>query len=159
MNTEVEILTAGPQDAIEIARLSYQVGKMHDEAMPDYFKPTVETEHLRIVNEMMNDKKIKMFKAVCREQICGFLCLFIPEAQRNGFVHSQTGYVYNLGVDEAYRGNGVGTALMKAAEDFLVGKGIYAMEMNVFMFNTGALNFYAKQGYKKIDVNLYKVLK
>lgn len=55
MNKNTEVLIAAAKDAEDIARLSYQVGKMHDEALPDYFKPTTEEEHLVIVRKMMAD--------------------------------------------------------------------------------------------------------
>ena len=50
MNKNTEVLIAAAKDAEDIARLSYQVGKMHDEALPDYFKPTTEEEHLSLIH-------------------------------------------------------------------------------------------------------------
>lgn len=159
MNEDVEILTAAPEDAEGVARLSYQVGKIHDDAMPDYFSPTSYEEHLRITREMLKDEKIIVFKAVCESVLCGFLFLFVPDKPRKGFVHALSGYIYNLGVDEAYRGRGIGSMLVKNAEMFLRERGILAVELNVFKFNKQALSFYQKLGYGDIEVTMHKVLK
>ena len=135
MNKNAEILIAAAEDAKDIARLSYQVGKMHDEALPDYFKPVYDGK------------------------ICGFICLFIQETPRNGYVHSKIGYIYNFGVDEMCRGQGVGSLLLKKAEVFLRDRGVEAIELSVFCFNRRAIGFYERNGYQALEVNLQKVLK
>ncbi|OLA65289.1 MAG: hypothetical protein BHW56_04610 [Acetobacter sp. 46_36] len=159
MNKNAEILIAAAEDAKDIARLSYQVGKMHDEALPDYFKPTTEEEHLVIVRKMMADDNMFLLKAVYDGKICGFICLFIQGTPRNGYVHSKIGYIYNFGVDEMCRGQGVGSLLLKKAEVFLRDRGVEAIELSVFCFNRRAIGFYERNGYQALEVNLQKVLK
>ena len=53
---------------------------------------------------MMADDNMFLLKAVYDGKICGFICLFIQETPRNGYVHSKIGYIYNFGVDEMCRG-------------------------------------------------------
>lgn len=159
MSNDVKILTARFSDAHDIAKLSYQVGKMHDEAMPDYFRKTSLTNHLQIVRELILDEKVEVFKAVKEDKICGFLFLFVPVKPRLGYIYPLTGCVLNLGVDEGYRNCGIGTDLMRAAEKFLYNKGIYAIDLSVFKFNEKAHDFYQKLGYKEIEVNMHKVLR
>lgn len=154
----MEILSATFSDAEDIARLSFAVGKMHDEAMSEYFKPTSEKEHLRIISEMLKNETVVIFKAVCEGEICGFLCLLVPSAPRNGFVHAITGVILNMGVDEAYRRRGIGTQLILYAEKYLLNKGIDAMELDVFMFNEKARKFYEKMGYKVTEQHMFKCL-
>ena len=158
MNEEIEIAEAGLADAAAVARLSYQVGKMHDEALPDYFYPTGEREHLDIIRKMLKDEIAFVLKAVCSGKICGFACLYVQDRPRKGFVCSKIGYIYNFGVDEACRGRGIGTKLLTATEEYLRQKGVEAVDLNVFCFNRRALSFYKKCGYDEIDVNLRKVL-
>lgn len=85
----MRILLAEKADASKIAGLSYEVGRLHDMAMPDYFKPTTREEHLRIINEMFTDEEIYIFKAVSEDEFCGFLCLLVPSKPRNGFVNAR----------------------------------------------------------------------
>ena len=115
--TDVKVLIAKVADVADIAKLSYEVGRLHDEAMPTYFMPSTLDEHLRIISEMLNSKTEAVFKAVLEGEICGFLCLYVPQKERKGFVYAKTGVILNMGVDEAYRGKGVGTALICEAEN------------------------------------------
>lgn len=159
MSKNIDILIANADDAEDIARLSYQVGKMHDDALPDYFRPTPEEEHLRIIQNMLKDENAVIFKAVDGDKICGFMCLLIQEKSRNGFVHSKVAYIYNFGVDEKIRSLGIGGKMLHEAESFLREKGVEAVELSVFMFNQRALAFYAKNGYRTLEINLQKILK
>lgn len=158
MEGKIEIAEAVSSDERDIARLSYQVGKMHDDALPDYFCPTSEAEHLEVIQKMMKDAKAIVLKAVYDGKVCGFACLYLQDTPRKGFVHSKIGYIYNFGVDEAYQRRGIGAILLKKAEDYLREKGAETVELNVFLFNQRALAFYKKYGYQALDVNLQKIL-
>ena len=76
-NIKVEIATA--EDAESIAKVAYQVAQLHDEALPEYFKPIPEEEQLRGIQDMLKDEKIVVFKAIYDGKICGFLFLEIAE--------------------------------------------------------------------------------
>lgn len=154
----VKILVADVADVPEIAQLSFDVGRLHDEAMPTYFMPSTLEEHLRIISEMMKSQTEVTFKAVCDEKICGFLCLYVPERERKGFVHTRTGIILNMGVDEVYRGKGIGTTLIKEAETYLVKRGISALELGVYMFNENAYMLYEKLGFTTIERQMFKKL-
>lgn len=158
MEGKIEIAEAVSSDERDIARLSYQVGKMHDDALPDYFCPTSEAEHLEVIQKMMKDVKAIVLKAVYDGKVCGFACLYLQDTPRKGFVHSKIGYIYNFGVDGAYQKRGIGAMLLEKAEDFLREKGAETVELNVFLFNQRALAFYKKYGYQALDVNLQKIL-
>ncbi len=155
----VEVLLADECDVAEIARLSYDVGRLHDEAMPMYFMPSTLEEHLKIISQMLKSKTEVVFKAVCEGKICGFLCLYVPQRERKGFVHAKTGVILNMGVDEAYREKGIGTALIGEAEKYLLQKGISALELGVYMFNENAYKLYNKLGFTTIERQMFKKLR
>ena len=157
--TDVKVLIAKVADVADIAKLSYEVGRLHDEAMPTYFMPSTLDEHLRIISEMLNSKTEAVFKAVLEGEICGFLCLYVPQKERKGFVYAKTGVILNMGVDEAYRGKGVGTALICEAEKYLLQKGILALELGVYVFNENARKLYEKLGFTTIEWQMFKKLK
>lgn len=48
----VKILQATANDAGDVAWLSFEVGRMHDKALPAYFMPSTGEVHLRIISEM-----------------------------------------------------------------------------------------------------------
>lgn len=54
--------------------------------------------------------------------------------------------------EKTYRGKGVGKVAMHFIEDFAKEIGFKRIELGVFSFNTVAINFYKKLGYKQIGV-------
>lgn len=159
MVKDIQIAIADMKDAKEIVEVSYQVAKMHDEAVPEYFKPIPKEEEMRNICEMFKDDRVTVFKAVKEGKICGFLFLEMIHRQSKGLAFSKLGNILNLGVDEACRGKGIGTELIEAAEDFIRQQGGEAIDMCVFAFNKKAIKLYERLGYKTIDLSMRKVLK
>lgn len=156
MNNDVEVLRADINDVADIARISYQVAKMHDDAVPEFFKPTSEDENLRVVSDILGASDGIVFKAVYDGKICGFLFLEIIENQYA--FYPKFGFITNFGVDESYRGRGLGKALLKAAEVYVKEQGLRALDLDVFAFNGMALRFFERFGFDVIDVYMRKIL-
>lgn len=57
------------------------------------------------------------------------------------------GAVYYVGVDPAHRGRGHGRAIMRAAEDWLRGRGMWKMNLLIRGENEAARSFYKAIGY------------
>ncbi len=66
--------------------------------------------------------------------------------------------VENVAVLEAYRGMGVGRALMQHAHEWARGQGLAEVELTVWEFNEGAVAFYEQLGYTTIVRRLWKAL-
>ena len=62
------------------------------------------------------------------------------------------GWVYYLATDPAWRGRGIGRALMVAAEDWLKARGCPKIQLMVRGDNLAAKGFYAAIGYDVQDV-------
>lgn len=54
-----------------------------------------------------------------------------------------------IGVREEYRGQGIGTALIKHAEDWCQNNGITRIELTCSQTNTGACKLYKRLGYEQ----------
>lgn len=59
---------------------------------------------------------------------------------------ASTGYVV-MGVRTAYAGHGIGKALLRAAKDEAVERGLRRLELTVMTHNTRALNLYLNSGF------------
>jgi ribosomal protein S18 acetylase RimI-like enzyme len=62
------------------------------------------------------------------------------------------GWVYYLAIDLAWRGRGIGRALMNAAEEWLKARGCPKIQLMVRGDNLAAKAFYAAMGYEVQDV-------
>ena len=79
-------------------------------------------------------------------------------AEQAGGIPSEYGRVQELYVDEKYRGQGIGQALMKKMEEYFRGKGCDIVYVDVFAPNKNAYEFYRECGYADRDINLMKRL-
>jgi len=64
------------------------------------------------------------------------------------------GWVYYLSVSNAHRRAGLGSELMKAAEEWLRRKGAVKVQLMVRNENESAFNFYERIGYETNDVKV-----
>ena len=158
MVQDIQIDKAEKNDVADIARIAYQVAKMHDEAVPEYFKSVPEDGQLQNIKEMIKDDRIVIFKAMVDGVICGFLFLEMSHRISSGLTFSKLGAILNVGVDENYRNQGIGTTLLNFTERYVRELGGEALDLSVFAFNQKAIEFYKRLGYKIIDVSMRKVL-
>jgi ribosomal protein S18 acetylase RimI-like enzyme len=89
-------------------------------------------------------------------EIQGFV-MFRTEAERYVQDHSR-GIVENLYVAEGNRGQGIGSALLAAAEEQLQDSGAVSIALEVMVDNERARAFYRDQGYDQHRVELEKDL-
>lgn len=65
-------------------------------------------------------------------------------------------YIYHTAVEEAYRGQGLGTALVSAVEQALRNEGITKIALVAFKHNQGGNRFWEKQGFSVRDDLVYR---
>ena len=81
-----------------------------------------------------------------------WLALRTPRAEAG------VGFIYDISVDEAFRGRGYGRAAMQLAEDEGRRNGLHALSLNVFGNNAIARALYAKLGYQETAIMMRKEL-
>ncbi len=104
------------------------------------------------VNGMPNDDQ-RIFDVWDGETKVGDLWLATRERQSAG-----EWYVYNVVVDEEFRGRGLGRATMLAAEDYVKGQGGTRLALNVFGPNVVARGLYESLGYQTMAIAMRKDL-
>ncbi len=67
-------------------------------------------------------------------------------------------FVYDIDIEEEFRGRGLGRATMRAIEDYVRAQGGSKIELSVFGFNTVAKNLYLSEGYETTRLSMYKNL-
>ncbi|WP_211315634.1 GNAT family N-acetyltransferase [Rathayibacter caricis] len=67
-------------------------------------------------------------------------------------------WIWDVEVDEPFRGHGFGRAAMLLAEEHALARGYRALALNVFGFNTTARGLYESLGYETTAVQMRKEL-
>ena len=67
-------------------------------------------------------------------------------------------FIYDIDIDEPYRGKGLGRATMRAIEDHVRSLGGSEIGLSVFGFNTIALKLYLSEGYTTTRMSMSKEL-
>ena len=80
----------------------------------------------------------------------GVLWIFVEPAA------PATAWLYHIAIDAPHRGRGLGRAALALAEAFARGRGCTAMELNVFGWNTRAIQLYGRHGYSPVDIRMRK---
>ena len=99
-----------------------------------------------------NDEQ-RVFHVMDKEVKVGFLWLATREKHNTG-----EWYVYDIMIDEEFRGKGFGRSTMRAAEDYVKSQGGTILELNVFGPNAVARGLYESLGYKTMTIGMRKNL-
>lgn len=82
----------------------------------------------------------------------------IAEPKVFGYRLSKCIEIDNMGVSPDYRSKGIGTELLNKVTERAKDQGYKRIFVNSYWKNEGAVSFYEKNGFEKIDVSLEKVI-
>ena len=157
---DMRIRRAGNQDIPGIAHLLLQVAQVHADGRPDLFMAggTKYTDD-ELVGIIADDER-PIFVAVGNDdEVLGYaFCVY--EDYRGDTVRTpiRTLYVDDICVDEAARGQHVGSALYDYVIAFAREQGFYNVTLNVWSCNPGAQRFYEAMGMRPYKVGMEQVL-
>ncbi len=69
-----------------------------------------------------------------------------------------SGFIYDIMIDEGFRGRGYGSGVMQAIEDKAKQWGLRSLALHVFASNRPAIHLYEKSGFKVKSMNMMKDL-
>ncbi len=143
MNETLSIRSAIPKDACHVHRLLGLIADLHREGRPDIY-PNLKSKYtISQVAERLSLEESGVFVAELKDKIVGYVfCDIIEEGI------GLTLYIDDLCVDPEFRKGGIGGALLDKAAEYGKEKKCRCMMLNVWEFNTSALNFYEKYGLK-----------
>lgn len=93
-----------------------------------------------------------IFRLVAEGQPVGWLWLSL----QHPLGLSGVGFIYDIVIDEAFRGRGYGREAMQLAELEAKRHGLHALALNVFAHNDVARGLYASLGYRETSVRMQK---
>ncbi len=152
------IREAVASDYDDLCVLFDQVDTFHRDNLPAIFqKPRGGVRATEYVLGLIADETVGLFVAQVSSQLVGLICVVIKESSDIPIlVRRRYGIVDNLLVDEAFRRAGIGQALMEKAQRWAMARGAESIELTVWEFNQGAIEFYQTLGYETVSRKMRK---
>ena len=151
----MKVRRADPKaDADAISTLYVQLKEHHGALAPDAQRYAVTDEQwMTYVERSLADEAARFYVAARGGDVVGFVKLFFEERSWGLSCEVDT-----LVVDDAHRGRGVGTALMRRAEEIAREEGALRMRVNVLHVNSEGRRFYERDGYRTVAIRYGKKL-
>ena len=132
------------KDYSAVDNLLQQLHSTHVEGRPELF---VDVEHpysQEFFESLISNHEIISILMEENHRIVG--ACFVSMLNKSGMVQMKTAYVDELVVDEPYRRQGIGTALLVEAEKRAKKLGAKRLDLMVWSFNEAALKVYVAYG-------------
>ena len=154
------IRRAAISDIDGINKLLYKVLNVHHECRPDLFKPNAKKYTDGELKRIIIDYNRPIFVAVGQNgEVSGYAFCVFQRHNDSGILQDKTTlYIDDLCVDEAVRGQHVGTNLLEHVYAFAKAEKCYNVTLHVWNGNDGALKFYQKSGLTPQKITLEKIL-
>ena len=149
------VRTATLDDAAPVGRLFADL-KRHHQALnpgnPRYGLDQDTCERLTLAD--LVNPAVTVLVAMLEGEVRGFAKLIVEDKPWGLSCEVET-----LSVDESFRGRGIGTLLMEAAEKTAAEAGALGIRVNVLRLNERARSFYQRRDYEAIAVRYGKPLR
>ena len=146
------IRRAEKRDIPALLRLLSQVLAVHHEGRPDIFRPSTKEKPLvkytaPQLEEMLENEKFPVYVLEKDGEVKGYaFCELKQLKDDNIFTPILTMYIDDICVDEAARGDHVGTALYEYVRAEAKRLGCHNITLRVWEFNDPAVSFYTHMG-------------
>ena len=145
---EITVRFARYSELKEVNRIRRQVNELHVEGRPDIFRPGFCEEMENHILNRFNEENFRVIVALCDDIICGFATIEYTKKPLSPYNLERKIYqVEEFGVDKSYRRMGVATAIVEFMKQDASEKGFPRIELDMWEFNEGALEFYNAAGF------------
>lgn len=144
----MEIRFAREDELDRVNELRKQVNDLHVEGKPDVFKAGFNDELYNHIYDIWNDPEQEIVVADADGIICGFAVVHHIYKAENPFMFERDFIdVDEFCVDERFRRQGIATEIITFIKDYTKEKEFKRIELNMWEFNQGALEFYEAVGF------------
>lgn len=153
------IRRAKEQDMDGINNLLLQVCMVHHTGRPDLFKAGKKYTNEQLLAIIHDDTRPIFVAADPKERILGYaFCIAQQHINDNVLTDIRTLYIDDLCVDEAIRGQHIGSRLYEYVLAYAKEHDFYNVTLNVWSLNEGAMKFYEKCGLKPQKIGMETIL-
>ncbi len=140
--------------------LLVQVDMVHHNGRPDIFKGPATKYNAEELKEIIADNNTPVF--VCSDEsgaVYGHaFCISKQAIGDSVLTDIKTLYVDDICVDEAHRGQHIGTMLYNHVREYAKANGFYNITLNVWSCNPGAVRFYESLGFVPQKIGMEMIL-
>ena len=139
---------ANDADLARINELRRQVNELHVQGRPDMFKPGFGVQIQAHAAELLHADDHAIIVAERDGAICGMACVDYVDKPETAYSRTRRYYhVQELAVDAAHRRQGVARELLEFMRADARARGFARIELDVWSFNAGAVEFYEAMGF------------
>jgi diamine N-acetyltransferase len=150
MLMDIMLRAAIYEDYEAFCELYAQGDQFHYQALPDFFRSVEGPARSReFFAEILHNEEAALFVAEHESTLVGLIrCNVMNIPQIAVLVPRRFVLIHDMIVDETFRHQGVGQALMKRVDQWAREKGVKEVELGVWEFNVAARSLYEKMGYR-----------
>lgn len=142
----IEVRKMKVNDFEEVHRLVNQIYMLHLSNRGDIYRNEDPLYREDFIN-FLNNPKCMCYVAVLNNKIVGEIITTIKEIKEEGiFKHRKILFIEDICVDNQYNRQGIGKLLYEKIKKIALCDDINSIELNVWAFNEGAIQFYNKLG-------------
>ena len=155
------IRPAAPADLAAIGRLGALLVRLHHDLDPDRFiAATPQTEHAygSFLGTQLDEPNIVILVAERDGEVIGYTYAGV-EGTDYMSLRGPAGVLYDIVVDPAHRGQGVGRALLDATLEALEAKGAPRVVLSTAEGNESAQRLFARAGFRRPMIEMTRELR
>lgn len=155
----MKIRKAEKKDAPRINELLKIIAELHHEGRPDIYAGGFKYSVKDIEKKLSDDSELILVAVNDDDYVLGYTMSKLYEVQPKGVLAGyKKMYIDDVCVDESFRHEGVGRALLLATREYAEKAGCHLAELNVWAFNENAVKFYESCGMKKQRIYMEYIL-
>jgi ribosomal protein S18 acetylase RimI-like enzyme len=149
----IAIRRATIQDYNAVCELFDELDALHRDNLPHIFKkPNGPSRGRNHFLHLITDENAGLFVAETENRLVGLVEAVVKEMPGIPFfVQRRFVMIDSIVVHQSYQGRGIGLQLMDRINEWAVARGAASIELNAYEFNSSAIAFYKRLGYKTMS--------
>jgi ribosomal protein S18 acetylase RimI-like enzyme len=158
---KISVRKATADDYNSLCELFDEIDTLHRDNLPHIFqKPSGAAREPDYYLELIADENVALFVADAGKQLVGFVHALVRDTPAFPvFITRRYAIVDGIAVKSGFQNHGIGRILMDKMQEWAIAKGATSIELNVYEFNTSAISFYERLGYRTFSRKMSKELK
>lgn len=154
---EIEIREAVISDYESLCEIYAELDEYHRLRHPELFiKPDDYARAKEYISEAVNDSNKALFVAVVDSKVVALAESYIQKSSSFPVIKKREWVqLDNIAVKREYQNCHIGSLLLKRVVEWTKSKQIDRIELKVYSFNNGAIEFYSGKGFKDLNKTMY----